>query len=425
MNRLPQESLSDGTAVQIAEYVCGLLGPDEHAQIHRLLSHDDAALAHALAWEERLLALVDALPRAQPNTTVRERLQRTLGIGPAPLDEPPPQLQLLRQRSAPAAPIARTLEPTSPLAAATSAPSPSIAPRAASPGPTNSVAKPAAPPVTSQVPRAAEARPSEQAGSVRSTTPRPAETSTASRPAGASTVSRPAEASTASRPAAGTSSGAAGDTTPGVGEPTASQPSETTASRSGATPSTDHDRQRRRLVRKLWLWRLISLCAVSAAVFGFVVPGEPPPPPVQVIKVAPTRAAILQAPGTTSTPGWTATLDAQGNLIMQPLVHTEVPAGSQAVLWTRSATVPEPRLLGHIDPNRPVQIPAARLGVLAQDQLLEITLERDEDATQGNANGPILFIGQMTMFGSEAAATGAEALGAATGGPITQAPPAR
>jgi len=174
------------------------------------------------------------------------------------------------------------------------------------------------------------------------------------------------------------------------------------------------------MVRKLWLWRLISLCAASAAVAGFMLPGEPPPPPVQVIKVAPTRAAILQAPGSTSTPGWTATLDPHGNLMMRPLVHTEVPAGSQAMLWTRSPAIPEPRPLGRIDPNRPVQVPAAQLGALAQDQLLEITLERDEDAAQAVANGPILFIGQMTVFGSEASPDDASAAGKASAGPVTQ-----
>src|SRR5690606_2270828 len=97
------------------------------------------------------------------------------------------------------------------------------------------------------------------------------------------------------------------------------------------------------------------------------------------------------------------------NLMMQPLVNTEVPTGSQTLLWTRSAQIPEPRLLGSIDPNRPVQVPAATFGKLSDDQLLEITLETDEDAVRGTPNGPILYIGQMTTFGSDAAVTGASA----------------
>jgi anti-sigma-K factor RskA len=122
--------------------------------------------------------------------------------------------------------------------------------------------------------------------------------------------------------------------------------------------------------------------------------------------VAPTRAAILMAPGTTSTPGWTVTLDHEGNLLMQPLVHTQVDPGSQVLLWTRRETIPEPRLLGRIDPNRPVQVPASQLGIVADDQLFEITLETDEDARNGVAHGPILYIGQMTIFGSENALPG-------------------
>lgn len=155
-----------------------------------------------------------------------------------------------------------------------------------------------------------------------------------------------------------------------------------------------------------------------------MLPGEPPPPPVQIVKVAPTRAAILQAPGSSSTPGWTATLDAQGNLVMQPLVQTEVPAGSQAMLWTRSAAIPQPRLLGRIDPNRAVQVPKTQLGPLAEDQLLEITLESDQDAATGVPNGPILFIGQMAVFGAAGAAEADAASGRApaAAGAVVQGP---
>src|SRR5690606_29486126 len=99
--------------------------------------------------------------------------------------------------------------------------------------------------------------------------------------------------------------------------------------------------------------------------------------------------------------------------MMRPLVHTEVPVGSQTLLWTRSETIPEPRLLGRIDPNRPVQVPAAQLGAIAEDQLLEITLEKDADAAAGVPNGPILVIGCMASFG-------AEETGAARGAPGAQ-----
>lgn len=371
------DSLPGDTAVQLAEYVCGLLRPEEHAQVHLLLSRDDQALAVALAWEERLLALVDALPRAQPDPALRERLQRTLGIGPAPAFQPPPQPQLLRRES---------VEPAS----APEAKAPATAPAASAPtAPEDGTAAPIAAPDAVR-PAATEPRP--RAGT-----------------AGGHDSERnhgQAHKPPASRPQRQTRSPDPSHSP----EPIRTQLRESAAAPKAAQaapsrPAGDHHEERHRaLLRKLWFWRLVGLCATVAAVVAFMLPGEPPPPPVQVVKVAPTRAAILQAPGTSSTPGWTATLDPQGNLMMQPLVPTEVPAGHQALLWTRSAAIPDARLLGRIDPNRAVQVPSAQLGALADDQLLEITLENDGDAAQGLPNGPVLFIGQMTVFGSETAA---------------------
>lgn len=341
-----QSNAPGDTAVQVAEYVCGLLKPEEHAQVHILLGRDDQALAMALDWEERLLALVDALPRVQPDSQVRERLQRTLGIGPPPPVQPPSRL-LHR---------------------------PSVVPPTA-------------------------ATPATQATSTAGAAPR-----------AAAVAASPAQEQAIRKTAAGITDTAQGRSSEPNSSPRRPQP----------------DAVQRNLIRKLWFWRLIGLSAASAAIVGFMMPGEPPPPPVQIVKVAPTRAAILQAPGSTSTPGWTATLGPEGNMMMHPLVHTEVPVGSQVLLWTRSGKIPQPRLLGRIDPNRPVQVPAAQLGALADDQLLEITLETDEDAAQGVPNGPILFIGQMAMFGSEGAAgptTGANATatGAAMAGPSAAA----
>lgn len=345
------------TDITVAEYVCGLLDADERAQVHGLLARDDEALKQALAWEERLLALVDALPRVTPAPALHERLQRTLGIGPPPAEQPPPPPQLLRQRSEDSA----TRPASSPVTPAAAAPAPTVA------TPVSSDARPEVVPAVSNLEPVADAPRAPAAASARPNGPVP-----------------------------------------------------TSDSANGKAPPAAANRH---LVRQVWLWRLVSLCAGAAAVAGFMLPGEPPPPPVQIVKVAPTRAAILQAPGSTSTPGWTATLDPQGNLLMQPHVHTEVPVGRQVMLWTRSRSVPEPRSLGRIDPNRPVQVPAAQLGSLADDQLLEITLERDEDAARGVAHGPILFIGQMTVFGSETAPTQAQdSAASAAGGAITQQP---
>lgn len=400
-----QIPVSDDTTVQIAEYVCGLLRPEEHAQVHVLLSRDDQALAQALAWEEALLALVDALPRAQPAAALRERLQRTLGIGPPPAFQPP--AQLLRRPSV--EPGAAPVPPAWNAEAPRSVPSaPSAPPVPAHPG-LDSGADAAAtteneavtPPPAPATPMPASPVPSRAAAQA----PRPA-------------AQRQEPSPPVPPPAPSVTPGA--DKTPDPASATA------LADATMQAALGESNARQRRLVRKLWFWRLIGLCAASTAIVGFMMPGEPPPPPVQIVKVAPTRAAILQAPGSTSTPGWTATLGPEGNLTMQPLVHTEVPAGSQALLWTRSEQIPEPRLLGRIDPNRPVQVPATQLGALADDQLLEITLETDADAANAAPNGPVLFIGQMTVFGSEGAVAAPAAgepaaMGAnAAGGPITR-----
>ncbi len=363
--------------VRVAEYICGLLSPAESAQVHALLARDDEALAIGLQWEAELLSLVDALPPVSPPASLRERLQRSLNIGPP---QAPIQTQLLRRRSQEHDSVA--------------IPAQTLSERAAVVNPAPPAAEPTRPTVHSFTASPTRASPTGVDGAAEH----------ASEPAAE-------EARPRAKTAGPVSSGSNGS--PGLA-----------SSAHSRGPSSDHERA---LLRKLWLWRLIALGAAAAAIVGFMLPGEPPPPPVQIVKVAPTRAAILMAPGTSSTPGWTATLDVDGNLMMQPLVHTEVPLGSQVLLWTRSARVPEPRLLGKIDPNRPVQVPAATLGALAEDQLFEITLEKDEDAAEGVPNGPILFIGQMTVFAAGAAtmpdtASGASDASGASAGTITTQP---
>lgn len=358
----------------VGEYVCGLLTPEERPPVHVLLSKDDQALEQALVWENELLALVDALPAVPPPPTLRERLQQTLGIGPAPTIpafQPPPQPQLLRRPSAPAP-----------------QPSPPVPPKSAP-----------APQLASATPKRTDGTaPNPNEGLGDASVPNPAHTNHSVPPA--ESDARTTNAGEAAPKAASAS------TLSAAGLNSDHAPAKFTASseQNASSASTVATADVRRLERKLWLWRMVSVAACAAALVGFILPGEPPPPPAQVVKVAPTRAAILQAPGTSSTPGWTATLGPEGDLMMRPLVYTEVPAGSQTLLWTRSAHIPQARLLGRIDPNQPVQVPASQLGVLADDQLLEITLEKDEDAASGQPNGPVLFIGQMTVFGSEAAA---------------------
>lgn len=364
-----------GDTLRIAEYVCGLLTHEERASVHELLARDDTALAQALAWEERLLALVDALPRVQPAPALRERLQKTLGIKPPPALQPPPQPILLQRESV-----------DGPFGILTETSALSAAPKTAAPRPASHTE-----PRRSWLTHTGRSARQATAGPVSS------DKLTGRRPA-PPTPPAPKEPG----PEEPASKGLAVEAPARKRKPVDPETASRTGGEEDAVAAGGMDPAARKvLIRKLWFWRLIGLCATATALAGFLMPGEPAPPPVQVIKVAPTRAAILQAPGTSSTPGWTATLDPDGNLMMRPLVRTELSAGTQALLWTRSARVPEPRLLGRIDPNKPVQIAASRLGTLADDQILEITQETEEDAAKGVPNGPILFIGQMTVFGPE------------------------
>lgn len=384
MRHSPLEPFRGALNLDVAEYVCGLLEPHERAQVHVLLSRDDQALAQALAWEAELLSLVDALPRVQPSASLRERLQATLQIGPPPAPQPPAPPQLLRQpsREPGAAVSVSESTPTPPESAAQYAEKPSIEATSLYVG--------------SQAETLLNLHTDAQKDPIAEAGPPPTDTPEAGNAGPASIAATP-------KPAASP----APTSKPAVRMPVAAQQTGNPSEKPRPEHADPHtaDSEQRKLLRKLWFWRLVSVCATGAAVLGFMLPGEPPPPPVQIVKVAPTRAAILQAPGSSSTPGWTATLDADGGLMMQPLVHTEVPSGSQTLLWTRSKQIPEPRLLGRIDPNVPVQVPASLLGALADDQLLEITLESNDDAAKGEPNGPILFIGQITTFGAESAAS--------------------
>lgn len=154
----------------------------------------------------------------------------------------------------------------------------------------------------------------------------------------------------------------------------------------------------------VWLWRAISaVLALIVAVLAFM-PTQPAIPPVTVVEVAPTRAAIMQAPGQSSTPGWVVTIDPAGNVLMQPKVRTDVPSDASVQLWTHNQLAPQPRSLGLIDPNQPVTVPVSLMGEIAQDQIFEMTQEPAGGSATASPSGPILFIGRIVTFGKPAMA---------------------
>ncbi|RTZ39319.1 hypothetical protein EKL30_17990 [Candidimonas sp. SYP-B2681] len=149
----------------------------------------------------------------------------------------------------------------------------------------------------------------------------------------------------------------------------------------------------------IWLWRGASLVLALIAITLALIPAKPVEPAITVVQVAPTRAAILQAPGQSSTPGWVVTIDPQGNVLMAPQVRSDIPANSSVQLWTSSRNLPQPRSLGLIDPNQPVTVPASLMGEISADQLFEMTQEPAGGSPTASPSGPILFIGRIVTFG--------------------------
>jgi len=171
---------------------------------------------------------------------------------------------------------------------------------------------------------------------------------------------------------------------------------------------------RRGFWSSLWLWRgatlVLALGLVAAALqpkaqdasAGQTTPavtaGDTAKPAAPQASVAtPTRAAILQAPGQTSTPGWIVTFDASGDLVLTPKVRIEIAQDAAVYLWVHGDTE-TPRLLAELSPNAPLVLPAQAAGTIATGQIFEITLEPRGAAAPHEPKGPILFIGRLVAL---------------------------
>lgn len=152
----------------------------------------------------------------------------------------------------------------------------------------------------------------------------------------------------------------------------------------------------------IWTWRIASAVFALIAVVLALMPAKPVAPPVTIVEVAPTQAAIMQAPGQSSTPGWVVTIDPQGNVLMSPKVRSDIPSDASVQLWTYNKSNPQPRSLGLIDPNQPVTVPANLIGEISPDQMFEMTQEPAGGSPTASPSGPILFIGRLVMFGKPA-----------------------
>lgn len=332
--------------ILIAEYTLGLLNPQETNQAQQLLGQDARAATTALEWENNFLGLIDLLPPVNPGPQLLQRLQTTLGHTPAPVIRP--FSTVVGSKAA-----ASTPAPASAQAASSAAAAPISTPKGQAP---------------ETLTVAAVLRTREKSA-FHEQNERPALTP----------VTEPSKLIS--------------DTTAKPTLAPKAAPAEASNKRGG----------------NIWLWRIASGVFAAIALALGLMPSEPVAPPITVVEVAPTQAAIMQAPGQSSTPGWIVTVDPQGNVLMNPQVRSDIPADASVQLWTHNKTMPQPRSLGLIDVNQPVTVPATLMGNISADQIFEMTQEPAGGSSTASPSGPILFIGRIVTFGRPAVSSTAGA----------------
>lgn len=156
-----------------------------------------------------------------------------------------------------------------------------------------------------------------------------------------------------------------------------------------------------RVVRTGFGWKVATLvfALVAAAAWAMNAVRPPPEPPVTIVRVAPKMGAILQPPGSSSTPAWVVSMDHQQNLSFRPLVQTETPGNTVVMLWTQFSPTERPRLLATIDPNKPFGLAASQAGLIREGQILEMTQEPVQADAPAQPQGPVLYIGKIVSFG--------------------------
>ncbi len=341
--------------ILIGQYTLGLLTSSDSERVQALLGTDASAARRALQWEEELLTLVDALPLTPPPHTLLEQILNTLDL-PFP---PPSETRATGLHQAQPVDVASQPRPEAQ---------------------DYNKATPDQRPVTSAE-RSTQKR--EQTPTFRHMAAEPEPVTTA--PA---LNSQPTTA----------------DLRPGnVHSPDRKDPSVTPRTSDGTHTGTSTTSPHpltagKRPSKKVWMGGAAVTLTVVALLALVFLPRSPVEPPVVIVEVAPSKGAILQAPGQSSTPGWVVTIDLGGNVTLTPQVHTEIPVDASVQLWTYNKILPQPRSLGLIDPNQPVAVPSELMGEIGDGQFFEMTLEAQGGSPTSEPAGPILFIGQIVTF---------------------------
>lgn len=346
-------SLPQVQRLAIAQYTLGTLQDLEEQNTRELISKNDDAVQQALHWETVLLALADRLTPVVPDAVTYGRIQKTLGL---PRIDPDIQ------------PLARPETPPSAVSVTTTAPGVSSARTDTS--------------VSSASPRGAG-----QTIAATGKVPAAARGNTAAQSSGVSTA---ANAANAPASTAATSSGAASGAAAGAIK-TAKQ----------ATTAQNSTRQKPRSRPLMAFAALLVGAALGyvAANPGIVVPASPPEPAVPAAPRQPETLfiAILQPPGSTSTPGWVVTRQPGNTLQLEPLINSDTATGKGLALWTRAPAQAEATFLGWLNDGAKNNVALPANTMLADNQLFEITLEETSRSSNAQPDGTVLFIGQAVI----------------------------
>lgn len=184
-------------------------------------------------------------------------------------------------------------------------------------------------------------------------------------------------------------------------------PSETSqpATNSDERPTTKHSESPPAPPRKGRKWGIfatvIFLLLLAAGIYIWLAPIEPelathnasstaqiaPPEPLSL------HTAVLQPPGSESTPGWLIVSRDPGVLHLEPLLKSQLANNEVLVLWRRKPNSPTTQKLGIINDAAPSQIRLEKDFSVVEPMLYEITIEK-KPASQLEPQGDIAFIGQ-------------------------------
>ncbi|OXR48384.1 hypothetical protein PuT2_13195 [Pusillimonas sp. T2] len=349
--------LPQAQRLAIAQYTLGTLQDHEEQNARELISKNDDAVQQALHWETVLLALADRLTPVIPDPVIYGRVQKTLGL---PRIDPDIQ------------PLAR---PETPAPAASAATASAASTPGASAAKTGAFATTASPKGASHTITSANTAPASSRGNA------PAQTPNLS--SDANTSHAPANASAASSAAASNAvAGTLKTTGPGAGIQRSAR------NKPRSKPAI--------LLATLLIGAALGYVSASTGIFMTAstpeptVPAAPPQPETLFI-------AILQPPGSTSTPGWVVTRPASHTLKLESLISSDNEAGKGLALWTRAPAQAEATFLGWLNDGTKNNVTLPANTMLTNNQLFEITLEDTSRSSNAQPDGTVLFIGQAVI----------------------------